>query len=30
MKSHLLDLVASLDLRNVTQPPTSLREALKR
>ncbi|AJE47105.1 GntR family transcriptional regulator [Celeribacter indicus] len=30
MKSHLLDLVASLDLRNVKQPPTSLREALKR
>ena len=30
MKSHLLDLVASLDLRNVTQPPASLREALKR
>jgi len=30
MKSHLLDLVASLDLRNVTQPPTSLREALRR
>ncbi|MHA3976517.1 GntR family transcriptional regulator [Halovulum sp. GXIMD14794] len=30
MKSHLLDLVASLDLRNVTQPPTSLREALNR
>lgn len=30
MKSHLLDLVASLDLRNVTQPPTSLREALQR
>jgi len=28
MKSHLLDLVASLDLRNVSQPPTSLREAL--
>lgn len=30
MKSHLLDLIASLDLRNVTQPPTSLREALNR
>ena len=30
MKSHLLDLVASLDLRNVTQPPTSLREAQQR
>jgi len=30
MKSHLLDLVASLDLRNVAEPPTSLREALKR
>lgn len=30
MKSHLLDLVASLDLRNVAQPPTSLREALNR
>ena len=30
MKSHLLDLVASLDLRNVTQPPTSLIEALRR
>lgn len=30
MKSHLLDLVASLDLRNVSQPPTSLREALQR
>jgi len=30
MKNHLLDLVASLDLRNVTQPPTSLREALNR
>ncbi|NBR90966.1 MAG: GntR family transcriptional regulator [Rhodobacteraceae bacterium] len=30
MKSHLLDLVASLDLRNLTQPPTSLREALQR
>lgn len=30
MKSHLLDLLASLDLRNVTQPPTSLREALNR
>lgn len=30
MKSHLLDLVASLDLRNVTQPPASLREALQR
>lgn len=30
MKSHLLDLVASLDLRNVTQPPNSLREALQR
>lgn len=30
MKNHLLDLVASLDLRNVIQPPASLREALKR
>jgi DNA-binding GntR family transcriptional regulator len=30
MKSHLLDLIASLDLRNVTQPPASLREALQR
>ena len=30
MKSHLLDLIASLDLRNVTQPPNSLREALRR
>ena len=30
MKSHLLDLVASLDLRNVAQPATSLREALQR
>ncbi|MGP6089287.1 GntR family transcriptional regulator [Antarctobacter jejuensis] len=30
MKSHLLDLVASLDLRNLVQPATSLREALKR
>jgi DNA-binding GntR family transcriptional regulator len=30
MKSHLLDLVASLDLRNVSQPPTSLRQALQR
>jgi DNA-binding GntR family transcriptional regulator len=30
MKSHLLDLVASLDLRNVAQPATSLREALNR
>lgn len=30
MKSHLLDLVASLDLRNLSQPPTSLKEALKR
>ncbi|WP_375173263.1 GntR family transcriptional regulator [Pseudooceanicola sp.] len=30
MKSHLLDLVASLDLRNVTQPPMSLREALNK
>ncbi|MBD3624313.1 MAG: GntR family transcriptional regulator [Rhodobacteraceae bacterium] len=30
MKNHLLDLVVSLDLRNVTQPPASLREALKR
>lgn len=30
MKSHLLDLIASLDLRNVTQPPASLREALNR
>lgn len=30
MKSHLLDLVASLDLRNVAQPPASLREALRR
>ncbi|SIT05058.1 transcriptional regulator, GntR family [Roseivivax lentus] len=30
MKSHLLDLVASLDLRNVAEPATSLREALKK
>lgn len=30
MKSHLLDLVASLDLRNVSEPPSSLREALNR
>lgn len=30
MKSHLLDLVASLDLRTVSQPPTCLREALQR
>ncbi|MBS8228187.1 GntR family transcriptional regulator [Vannielia litorea] len=30
MKSHLLDLVASLDLRSVSQPATSLREALGR
>ncbi len=30
MKSHLLDLVASLDLRAVTEPATSLREALGR
>ena len=30
MKNHLLDLVASLDLRTVTQPPASLREALNR
>ncbi len=30
MKSHLLDLVTSLDLRNVAEPPTSLRDALKR
>ena len=30
MKSHLLDLVASLDLRNVAQPATSLREALQK
>ena len=30
MKSHLLDLVSSLDLSNVTQPPMSLREALNK
>lgn len=30
MKSHLLDLVASLDLRNLAQPAASLREALNR
>ncbi|WP_109465598.1 GntR family transcriptional regulator [Albibacillus kandeliae] len=30
MKSHLLDLVASLDLRHVVAPPQSLREALGR
>ncbi|SHJ17629.1 DNA-binding transcriptional regulator, GntR family [Palleronia salina] len=30
MKNHLLDLVASLDLRNVAPPPASLREALQR
>lgn len=30
MKNHLLDLVASLDLRNRTSIPTSLREALGR
>ncbi|MGR3273461.1 GntR family transcriptional regulator [Thalassococcus profundi] len=30
MKSHLLDLVASLDLQNTAQPPASLREALNR
>ncbi|KUF10751.1 GntR family transcriptional regulator [Pseudoponticoccus marisrubri] len=30
MKSHLLDLLASLDLRHVSQPPASLREALQR
>ncbi len=30
MKGHLLDLVASLDLQNVTPPPTSLREALQK
>lgn len=30
MKSHLLDLVASLDLHNVQQPPKSLREALQK
>jgi len=30
MKSYLRDLMASLDLRNVTQPATSLREALQR
>lgn len=30
MKSHLLDLLASLDLRTVSQPPTSLREALQK
>lgn len=30
MKSHLLDLMASLDLRKVAQPATSLREALRR
>lgn len=30
MKSHILDLLASLDLRNLSQPATSLREALQR
>jgi DNA-binding GntR family transcriptional regulator len=30
MKSHLLDLMASLDLHKVAQPATSLREALRR
>jgi len=30
MNGHLLDLVTSLDLRNVAQPATSLREALNR
>ena len=30
MAGHLLDLVASLDLRNIVQPATSLREALNR
>lgn len=30
MKSHLLDLVASLDLKNVAQPASSLKEALNR
>lgn len=30
MKSHLLDLLASLDLRSVSQPAASLREALGR
>lgn len=30
MKIHLLDLVASLDLHNVQQPPKSLREALQK
>ena len=30
MKSHLLDLVTSLDLRNVVSMPSSLREALAR
>lgn len=30
MKNHLLDLVASLDLHNVQQPPKSLREALQK
>ncbi|WP_425049776.1 GntR family transcriptional regulator [Psychromarinibacter sp. S121] len=29
MKHHLLDLVTSLDLRNVSSAPTSLREALR-
>lgn len=28
MKNHLLDLVTSLDLRNITSKPTSLKEAL--
>ena len=30
MKSHLVDLITSLDLRNIESSPTSLRDALKR
>lgn len=30
MKEHLLDLLTSLDLRRVQEPPTSLRQALNR
>ena len=30
MKNHLLDLVTSLDLRNINSPPKSLAEALQR
>lgn len=30
MKGHLLDLVSSLDLRNLPLPPSSLKEALER